>query len=150
MTGIISYIEGFEDEKLFGRLQELLDKLLSESGRSGYDMTVVICGDSFIHGLNKTYRSIDKPTDVLSFSQLEGESLSEPEGENPMLGDVVISLDRARSQSDEYGVTLEEELARLCVHGALHLLGMDHERGPLEEKAMFEKQDLWVERFTRS
>jgi probable rRNA maturation factor len=83
-------------------------------------------GDREIHKLNSSYRNKDKPTDVLSFSQLEGELGMPPES----LGDVVISLDTSKKQAKEYGVTIPEEILRLLVHGVLHLCGFDHENVP--------------------
>lgn len=88
--------------------------------------------------LNRDWRGKNKATDVLSFPQLgeaELKLLSKSARSNPRsvpewwLGDVVISLDRAREQAEEHGLTLEEELEVLLAHGLLHLLGFDHERG---------------------
>lgn len=87
-------------------------------------VNVLITGDERIHELNRAYRGIDKPTDVLSFSQIEGGVfIAAPSGELA-LGDVVISLDTARRQAKG---SLASELRDLAIHGALHLLGYDHE-----------------------
>jgi probable rRNA maturation factor len=72
---------------------------------------------------NRDFRGKDKPTDVLSFSQLEGESPVP----SPSLGDLVISVDTTKRQAKEYGVTYTQEFLRLMVHGILHLHGYDHE-----------------------
>ncbi len=82
-----------------------------------------------IHALNLEYRGVDKPTDVLSFPLMDfsGES-DEPVADEPVvsLGDIVISLERAREQAEEYGHSFEREVAFLTVHSMLHLLGYDH------------------------
>lgn len=84
------------------------------------DVTVVLTGDADIRTLNKTYRGLDRATDVLSFDIGDGLAQGEP------LGDVVISIDTARRQAREYGAPLRTELVRLVVHGTLHLCGYDH------------------------
>ena len=88
--------------------------------------------DAAIHELNRTYRGIDRPTDVLSFALDEGEE--EPEVDDDeiehLLGDVIISAPTAVRQGEEYGHGLEREMTYLAVHGMLHLLGYDH----MEEK----------------
>ena len=73
--------------------------------------------------MNKKYRGVDAPTDVLAFSMQEG---SFPEIESGLLGDVVISVDRAKIQAEEIGHSMDNELTILLVHGLLHLLGYDH------------------------
>lgn len=95
--------------------------------------------------LNRDWRGKNKATDVLSFPQVSSDELrglsraakakprSVPEW---WLGDVVISLDRAREQAEEHGLSLEQELEVLLAHGLLHLLGFDHERGPAEATKM--------------
>lgn len=98
------------------------------------EMSIVLCDNEYIHKLNKQYRNIDRPTDVLSFALNDGE-------ENPntiehvLWGDIVISLDRTKEQAEEYGHGMERELAYLTVHGALHLLGYDHME-PEDKKEM--------------
>lgn len=89
-----------------------------------------------IHDLNRDHRGIDRPTDVLSFSQLEGEELAPLPGGQPVpLGDIVISLERCAAQALEFGHSFGRELGFLVAHGMLHLLGYDHQT-PEEEAAM--------------
>jgi len=84
---------------------------------------VVFVSDRAIRRLNRDWRGIDKPTDVLSFAMREGEG---PAGGSPSLGDVVISVDTAARQAAELGHSFDEEVERLLVHGLLHLFGYDH------------------------
>lgn len=87
------------------------------------ELSVVLCDDPFIHALNKQWRGVDSPTDVLSFAMGEGEDA----GLNPeVIGDIVISLDTAARQAAEVGHPIEREVRVLLVHGLLHLLGYDH------------------------
>lgn len=96
------------------------------------EVDITLVDDAAIHELNRTYRGIDRPTDVLSFALDEGEE--EPEVEDDeiehLLGDVIISAPTAVRQGEEYGHGLEREMTYLAVHGMLHLLGYDH----MEEK----------------
>ncbi len=88
-------------------------------------------GDGEVKELNRKYRNIDRPTDVLSF----------PMKDPYMLGDVVISVERAAQQAARYGVTVEGEVTRLLVHGTLHLLGYDHARGGRQAAKMKRKEE---------
>jgi len=106
------------------------------------DVAVTVVDNEQIHALNKEYRQVDRPTDVLSFPLWEpGEEwvISEEEETVP-LGDIVISYPKAKEQAEEYGHSLERELGFLAVHGFLHLLGYDHETAE-EEKEMFQRQE---------
>jgi len=88
----------------------------------------MLVDDQRIHALNLEYRGVDRPTDVLSFAlQEEMEEEPEIEEEDEMLGDIVISVERARDQAVEYGHSFEREIIYLAVHGTLNLLGFDHE-----------------------
>ncbi len=86
--------------------------------------------------LNARYRGMVKSTDVLSFPLSE----AGPAACRALLGDIVICVPKAESQSREYGVTLYDELLRLLVHGLLHLLGYDHERGAYRKRKMEKKE----------
>lgn len=91
------------------------------------EVSVVLADDEYIHHLNRQYRGKDCPTDVLSFALNEGEEPVFINGpEEVLLGDIIISLETAARQAEEYGHSLERELAYLTVHGVLHLLGYDH------------------------
>jgi probable rRNA maturation factor len=90
------------------------------------ELSIVLSDDATVQQLNLQYRGTDAPTDVLSFSQAEGEAFAVPDGETPHLGDVIISIDTARAQAVDYGLSLQDEVAHLLVHGILHLLGYDH------------------------
>ncbi|PIQ27873.1 rRNA maturation RNase YbeY [bacterium (Candidatus Blackallbacteria) CG17_big_fil_post_rev_8_21_14_2_50_48_46] len=93
-------------------------------------VSVTFCDNQTIHRLNLEYREKDMPTDVLSF----------PQGmENNLLGDLVISLEKANEQAQEVGNSLDRELAFLVTHGFLHLMGYDHQE-PEEEEIMFKLQ----------
>lgn len=91
------------------------------------EVSLVFCDDAYIQNLNRDYRGKDQPTDVLSFALNEGE---EPEivggPAQVLLGDIIISLETAARQAEEYNHSLEREVAYLTVHGMLHLLGYDH------------------------
>lgn len=106
-------------------IKKILNDLESEPiPDSVIELSIVFTDDNDIRELNKAYRDKDKPTDVLSFSQLEGGNQI---ASNTLLGDIVISLDTAQSQATELGVSFNQELVRLIIHGILHLFGYDHE-----------------------
>ena len=106
------------------------------------ELSVVLCDNTYIHELNKTYRNIDRPTDVLSFALNEGEEEGYDGPDTILLGDIVISLDKTREQADEYGHSFERELAYLTVHGMLHILGYDHMTD--EDKTEMRKEEEFV------
>ena len=109
--------------------------LAFEDYQSAAQVSVTFTDNAGIRRLNRMHRHLDRPTDVLSF----------PMDEEHLLGDIVISLERAREQSIEYGHSFQRETAFLCVHSVLHLLGYDHERSPEEEKEMFARQEAILE-----
>ena len=96
---------------------------------------MLLVGDGQMKRLNRLHRSLNKPTDVLSFPLYEhrGEI---PDDRESLLGDIVINLYAARRQSPLYGLTFYDEVRRLLIHGFLHLLGYDHERNPYQQRKM--------------
>ena len=100
------------------------------------ELSVLLADDKKIRTLNKQYRGQDRATDVLSFSQNEEKEENNPNSH--LMGDVVISTVTAKRQAAEHGLTLEEEIVLLLIHGILHLLGFDHERS--NEEACHMKQ----------
>jgi rRNA maturation RNase YbeY len=105
---------------------------------TGAELSVALCSDEYIRKLNAEWRAKDAPTDVLSFAQLEGEDEAGfliMQG-HALLGDVIISVETAAAQAKERGHSLRDELQTLLVHGLLHLVGYDHERGEADAAAM--------------
>jgi len=113
------------------------------------EISLILTNDAEIRKINAEYRQIDKATDVLSFPMIDFSEIAQmddwkletnPETGNLLLGDIIISLERAKEQALEYGHSYRRELAFLIIHGMLHLLGFDHEETS-EEQIMFLLQD---------
>lgn len=107
------------------------------------ELSIVLVGDERMRELNRDWRGKDRATDVLSFPQLEGPGAAATPAHAAMLGDVVISVDTLQRQASDGGWTNEEELARLLLHGVLHLLGFDHEAAD-DARAMREEESRLV------
>lgn len=143
-----------ENEYLSEKNHDLLLRILThtlheEKVPKHAELSVSIVTNDEIKQLNKTYRNIDKETDVLSFPMIDfsEENIAEVnESEYLLLGDIVISYDRAVEQANEYGHSFERELAFLAVHGLLHLLGYTHDE-ETDEKEMFSKQEQILQVF---
>jgi probable rRNA maturation factor len=121
------------------------ETLKYEGIESDCEVSVTFTDNEGIHAINKEYRNIDRPTDVLSFPQInydEGEELMEGD----MLGDIVLSLERAREQAEEFGHSFERECAFLCAHSTLHLLGYDHELSDEDDADMRRRQSEIMEK----
>lgn len=115
-----------------------------EGFRYDAEVSVTLTDNCKIRDLNYDYRDVDRETDVLSFPLYENGEIDESEiveGEPVGLGDIVISLEKADEQAKAYGHSFDREIAFLCVHSVLHLLGYDHELGKEQEKDMFERQE---------
>ncbi len=105
-------------------------------GCNAHEISIVILDDRKMAQLNKTYRGINKPTNVLAFPMQEGAFSEITPG---LLGDVVISIETAEREAATAMISLEERTSQLLIHGILHLLGFDHERGDKDAAAMDEK-----------
>ena len=115
------------------------------------EVSVTLTNNEYIHTLNKEYRGIDRPTDVLSFALNESEEPEMVDGPAVnVLGDLIISVERAEEQAADYGHSLRREVAFLTVHGMLHLLGYDHmedeEREEMEAEQRFVMEKLRIPR----
>ena len=106
------------------------------------EVDVSVTSDAGIQALNRDIRGVDRPTDVLSFPLgVDGKYDVDENNGCKMLGDIVISMERAQEQANLYGHPLQREVAFLTVHSMLHLLGYDHENGGLEAMRMREKEE---------
>ncbi len=137
----------FTDEKLYNKeYEDIVNKVVSEVAKvygldNEEELGILLCNNAYIHRLNKEYRQVDAPTDVLSFSLNEGEVV-EAGVASRLLGDIIISLERAKEQAEEFGHSMERELAYLTVHGCLHILGYDHMEE--EEKKEMRKEEEYI------
>lgn len=105
---------------------------------------VIIVDNNKIHEINKEYRNIDRETDVISFALEDDETIINDNVR--VLGDIYISIDKAKEQSKEYGHTLKRELCFLTTHGFLHLIGYDHMKKE-DEEVMFSLQEEILEKY---
>ncbi|MGA1844298.1 MAG: rRNA maturation RNase YbeY [bacterium] len=104
-------------------MRRVVERIFGVLGLQTQEVSILFVSDRYVRRLNKCYRGIDQPTDVLAFSMREGEWTDiQPQ----LLGDVVISVETAARQAKEVGHGLDRELTILLVHGILHLLGYDH------------------------
>lgn len=143
-----------ETEQVPETYVDLLNKLLQyaaekEEVDASAELSVTFVTNERIQEINRDYRGKDSPTDVISFA-LEEEGEGEPafiHDEGPrILGDIIISVDKAKEQAEDYGHTLEREMGFLSVHGLLHLLGYDHMTEE-DEKIMFTRQEEILNEF---
>jgi probable rRNA maturation factor len=117
--------------------------LTAEQVPYGCEIGIRVTTDAELHRLNRDFRGVDAPTDVLSFADDGGASPFVTAPDQPRyLGDIAISYERVLAQAVEYGHSPARELAYLTVHGVLHLLGYDHERSPAEAARMREREEV--------
>ena len=127
----------------------ILETLDYEGMENDAEVSVTFVDDEGIRELNKKFRNMDKPTDVLSFPLLDYEGESEEPFFDELchnLGDIVISLERAMAQANEFGHSFEREVAFLTAHSMLHLLGYDHELSEEDDADMRRRQNDIMER----
>ena len=128
-----------------GLLRRVTAEVLHHEGIEGeITLSVVITDDVAVRELNREFRDVDAPTDVLAFGIGEESDFVTAPGEPAYLGDVIISYPRAVIQAEEYGHSINRELALLTVHGLLHLLGYDHV-DEVERTEMWARQDEILE-----
>ncbi len=117
-----SFVEKTVEDEMI-RAAEIVGKIY---GVENSELSITLTDDENIHALNKKYRNIDKPTDVLSFAFRESDEPQILDSEFEILGDIIISVERAKIQAEDFGHSFLREIIFLEVHGLLHLLGYDH------------------------
>ena len=136
-------------EEIEENVRAAAEKVGELYGVENGEVSVTLTDNAYIHQLNRQYRQIDRPTDVLALN----ESV-EPDIENgpdiDVLGDIILSVERAREQAADYGHSLRREIAFLTVHGMLHLLGYDHmeeaDRLEMEKEQRYVMEQLGISR----
>ncbi len=144
---MIYFATAADGYKITHRLKMLVRaSVLATLSYEGYgqkcEVSVTFTDNEGIRAVNKEYRGIDAPTDVLSFPLTDFDGADEPPTDEPeiSLGDIIVSLERAEEQAKEFGHSFEREVAFLTVHSMLHLLGYDHETGEEDEADMRKRQ----------
>ena len=120
-------------------IKKVLNKAIEVEDVGPVCFNVILVNNEYIHELNRDYRHIDRPTDVITFALEDNKDF--PGYDVRILGDIYISLEKAHSQAVEYGHSFKREICFLAVHGFLHLLGYDH-MNKHDEEIMFSKQEL--------
>ncbi len=142
-VSISSEKKGLYDRGLYALLKKTVKTALSAEGvEVPCEVNILLTDDAGIHAVNLEMRDVDRPTDVLSFPMFDlqpGEHPTEedfdPGADSVPLGDMCLSLERARAQAEEFGHSYEREVCYLCVHSVLHLLGYDHlDEGPQKKQ----------------
>lgn len=145
MNRIEIFVQVGEEIKELDTVEKVLYSAMDKEKLKDTSFNLIIVDNKYIHELNKTYRNIDRETDVITFA-LEDEDSIVVGSDERILGDIYISLDKAKSQAEEYGHSLLRELSFLAVHGFYHLLGYDHMTEE-DEKVMFGKQREVLEEY---
>ena len=142
-SSIEVFVQVEEEIKELETVEKVLYSAIEKEKLENVSFNLIIVDNDYIHELNKNYRNIDRETDVITFALEDEDTLVMPSDER-ILGDIYISIDKAKSQALEYGHSLLRELAFLAVHGFYHLLGYDHMNAE-DEVIMFTKQEEVLE-----
>lgn len=130
-----------ENIEMIDELKTLMEKVCQKENIENVEFNIIFVNNEEIHQINKEWRGVDRETDVISFALEDEDTVLSNER---VLGDIYISIDKAREQAKEYGHSLKREICFLSVHGFLHLLGYDH-MNEEDEKVMFDKQKELLE-----
>ena len=145
MNKVEIFIQVDEEIEELKTVKKVLESALKKEKLENTSFNVIIVDNNYIHELNKSYRNIDRETDVITFALEDENTIVNPSDER-VLGDIYISIDKAREQAKEYNHSLLRELSFLAVHGFYHLLGYDHQTKE-EESIMFQKQEEVLESY---
>ena len=145
MGSIEVFVQVEEEIKELETVEKVLYSAIEKEKLENVTFNLIIVDNEYIHELNKNYRGIDRETDVITFALEDEDTLVMPDDQR-ILGDIYISIDRAKTQAVEYNHSLLRELSFLAVHGFYHLLGYDHMTEE-DEKVMFKKQEEVLEAY---
>ena len=131
--------EYFEEEKIKEYIEYILKNEKENFNEKDFYVSFMLTTNEVIHQINKEYKNMDRPTDVISFAYNETENVGPVE----IVGDIIISIDKVREQAKEFGHTDKREFYYLLTHGMLHILGYDHIIED-EKKVMREKEERYL------
>lgn len=131
--------EYFEEDKIKEYIEYILKKEKSDFDKKDFYVSFMLTTNNVIHEINKEYRGMDRPTDVISFAYNETENIGPVE----IIGDIIISIDKVREQAKEFEHSDKREFYYLLTHGMLHILGYDHIKDD-EKRIMREKEERYL------
>lgn len=140
MNQVLVDFQDIEEPSCIVPVSEFMQKILEFKKITDWEVSILFCSDAFIQNLNKEYRAIDAPTDVLSFFM--GEWYENEKQKIYRAGDIVISMPALHRNAEEFKVDPDEELKRLLIHGILHLEGMDHETNDPSEPMLIRQEAI--------
>lgn len=147
----LEYVDVEKNKEYEVIIEKVINKCFEVEGllNSKLEVSITLTTPEKIHKINKQYRNVDRPTDVLSFPMFEKEELDEKIKNNnfsheDVLGDIIISIEQVEAQAKEYGHSFEREFAYMIVHGFYHLMGYDHIKEE-DKKVMRPKEDNVLE-----
>jgi len=140
---VIDFDEGITRPTWIDLVEPFIVKVLERLDIDNWELSILFCNDAFIADLNKKYREIEGPTDVLSFEQGD-EYIDDSDITWFNAGDIVISIDSLIKNTERFQVTFNSELKRLLVHGILHLDGMEHENNDADQEMLQFQEHLLI------
>lgn len=148
MNSVEINIKDVDTPDWLDKVESFCLKILDHFELANWELSILFCNDIFIADLNKQYRDKEGPTDILSFSQTEGEDFefAVPEENAFFTGDLVISLETLAIQAKEFNISVNEELKRILIHGILHLQGYDHSDNSPEQE-MLKLQEVVLQHY---
>ncbi|MCD6402407.1 rRNA maturation RNase YbeY [bacterium] len=144
----VSNLTNQKVEKEF--LKKIANKILESEKKENFDLSVFLVGPSRIRNLNKKYRGKNRITDILSFGQTQNLKFIMPPNKKEELGEIIVCPRVVKKNAKRYGVSFKEELARVLIHGILHLLGYNHEKSEKAAKKMREKEEYYLAQILNS
>ncbi len=137
MNDITLMYQNLEDQKWEDNFLSFTDLVLEHLSIDNWEFSITLCDNKYIHEINREYRKKDKPTDVITFV-MSDEPFPIESGEDELFsaGDIIISLETVKENSNFFKVEYEEELKRVLIHGILHLKGLDHETNESHEEML--------------
>lgn len=143
MNDITLMYQNLEEQKWESQFLDFVNLVLEHLRIDNWEFSITLCDDKYIHEINRDYRKKDKPTDVITFVMCDEPFPCEnPEDQLYSAGDIIISMETVKENSDYFKVNYEEELKRVLIHGVLHLQGLDHKTNEMDEEMLILQEKI--------